>query len=119
MDEIVCFSCGASQPEIILPVRRLEVCRQCNSELHVCRMCEFYDTTVANACREPIADEVKDKEHANFCDYFRVKPDAYEPPDKSASDAEQQLNALFGDTPQQAGQDDLDRLNSLFGDDDD
>jgi hypothetical protein len=43
-----------------LPIRRLEECRACGAELHVCRMCEFYDTGVAKHCRETIAEEVKD-----------------------------------------------------------
>ena len=32
---------------------------------------------VAKHCREPIAEEVKDKERANFCDYFKPRPGAY------------------------------------------
>lgn len=80
-----------------LPLRRVEECRSCRAELHVCRMCEFYDVSVAKHCREPIADEVKDKERANFCDYFRPTPTAYRPGDESAADrARAELDALFG-----------------------
>ncbi len=35
-------------------------------------MCRFYDTRKANSCAEPVADEVGDKERANFCGYFEV-----------------------------------------------
>jgi hypothetical protein len=110
-----CWKCGVSLEDYTLPLRRIEECRSCRAELHVCRMCEFHDVSVAKHCRETIADEVKDKERANFCDYFRpadeVKdkeranfcdyfrpsPSAYRPGDLSAADrARAELEALFG-----------------------
>lgn len=49
------------------------------------------------SCRETIAEEVKDKERANFCDYFSLRPDAYLGRDGEASrSALAQLDALFG-----------------------
>ena len=60
-------------------------------------MCEFYDTRVATGCRETVADPVQDKERANFCAYFAVKPDAYRGCDDPLSSAARaQLDALFG-----------------------
>lgn len=92
-----CWKCGASLAEYSLPLRRLEECRACRAELHVCRMCEFYDVGKAKHCREPVADEVKDKQRANFCDYFRPLPGAYQPGAVSAADkARAELEALFG-----------------------
>jgi hypothetical protein len=92
-----CWKCGASLADYSLPLRRLEECRDCHSELHVCRMCEFYDTSKAKHCREPIAEEVKDKIQANFCDYFKATPAAYRPEQLSAAEqARAQLDALFG-----------------------
>jgi hypothetical protein len=92
-----CWKCGTSLADYSLPLRRLEECRECHAELHVCRMCEFYDTTIAKHCREPIAEEVKDKVRANFCDYFRPTPAAYRPDQLSAAEqAKAQLEALFG-----------------------
>lgn len=83
--------------EYTLPLRRAEECRACRAELHVCRMCEFYDTSKAKHCREPIAEEVKDKVRANFCDYFRPSVAAYRPEQLSAAEqAKAQLEALFG-----------------------
>jgi hypothetical protein len=93
---LVCWKCGASLAEYTLPLRRLEECRQCHAELHVCRMCEWYSLSVAKHCREPIAEEVKDKEHANFCDYFKPRPDAHQPVGDVASKARSDLEALFG-----------------------
>jgi len=97
MPGLVCWKCGASLAEVTLPLRRLEECRTCGAELHVCRLCEWYCVTVAKQCREPIAEEVKDKERANFCDYFKPRPGAYSRADVSASDkARSDLDALFG-----------------------
>jgi hypothetical protein len=94
---LVCWKCGASLAELSLPLRRLDECKQCGAELHVCRMCVDYDTTVAKSCREPIAEEVQDKERANFCDYFKPRPDAYKPPNVAAIERSKQgLDALFG-----------------------
>ena len=70
--ELVCWKCGASLSALTLPLRRLEECR-CRAELHVCRMCVEYDTGVAKHCREPTAEEVRDKASANFCDHFKPR----------------------------------------------
>jgi len=95
---LVCWKCGASLGDEPLPLARLAECRACNADLHVCRLCEFYDLRVARKCREPVADEVKDKERANFCDYFQPCPGAYVVSDSlPAQNARNQLDALFGD----------------------
>jgi hypothetical protein len=97
MAELVCWKCGASLADLTLPLRRLEECRKCSAELHVCKLCEWYSIAVAKHCREPVAEEVKDKERANFCDYFKPRPGAYVPADVAASSkARIDLDALFG-----------------------
>jgi hypothetical protein len=94
---LVCWKCGASLAALTLPLRRLEVCGKCNAELHVCRMCIEYDTSKAKHCREPIAEEVRDKEHANFCDFYKPRPDAYRPANQAELDKSRAgLEALFG-----------------------
>lgn len=96
----VCWKCGASMADLPMPLSRTAVCTVCNADLHVCKLCEFYDTSVSNSCREPIADHVKDKERANFCDYFQPRANAYIARDQSnTANARTQLDALFGDTP--------------------
>jgi len=93
----VCWRCGASLAELTPPLSRFDSCKQCRADLHVCKLCRFHDLTVAKQCREPIAEEVRDKQRANFCDYFTVRDDAYRPADTAASDAARaQLEALFG-----------------------
>ena len=97
MDELVCWKCGASLAQLSLPLRRLEECKQCGAELHACKLCEWYSTAVAKHCREPVAEEVKDKERANFCDYFKPRAGAYSKSDDAASSkANAGLDALFG-----------------------
>ncbi len=94
---LVCWKCGASLAALTLPLRRLDECKSCGAELHVCRMCVDYDTSVAKSCREPIAEEVQDKERANFCDYFKPRADAYKPRDTAAiARSRTGLDALFG-----------------------
>lgn len=90
----LCWKCGASLAQLSLPLLRLDACKQCGAELHVCKQCQFYDVTVAKHCRETIAEEVRDKQRANFCDYFVINENAYRPQPAAAS--LNALNDLFG-----------------------
>lgn len=93
----VCWHCGASLSQLTLPLSRVDVCRQCRAELHVCRQCIFHDVSVAKQCREPIAEEVRDKQRANYCDYFVIRNDAFQPvATEAVQQARSQLDALFG-----------------------
>ena len=95
--ELVCWKCGADLAALTLPLSRRDECAHCRAELHVCRMCIEYDVAVAKHCREPTAEEVRDKQSANFCDFFRPRPGAYLPPDRVAVDsARAELERLFG-----------------------
>ena len=76
---LVCWRCGTSLEGLSLPLRRLDVCKACNAELHVCKLCVEYDTSYAKHCKEPTAEEVRKKEEANFCDHFKPKVGAYVP----------------------------------------
>jgi len=96
-DSLVCWTCGNSLAALSLPLLRLDECKQCGAHLHVCKLCEWYSTGVAKHCRETIAEEVKDKERANFCDYFKPRANAYVPQvQDAAARAKSELEALFG-----------------------
>ncbi len=96
-EELACWKCGESIDYLTLPIERLDACKACGAEIHVCKMCVDYDTSYAHHCREPIAEEVKDKERANFCDFFKPKPDAYVAHDTSEADESlTKLDDLFG-----------------------
>ncbi|MBN1237076.1 MAG: hypothetical protein JXB36_01170 [Gammaproteobacteria bacterium] len=115
-DPLRCYRCGASLAELSLPLSRLDECPACRAELHVCRMCTHYSPRLAEGCDEDDAPDVRDRAAANFCDYFRPDPHAY---DSSAADpdaaARAQLEALFGDAPadgaEQAGPQEHDDSN--------
>lgn len=67
--EVSCFHCQNINKSIGKIGFRDE-CLKCRSDLHVCKNCEFYDVKAYNECREPSADVVREKERANFCDFF-------------------------------------------------
>jgi hypothetical protein len=93
-----CWRCGADLSSLSLPLSRLDECPKCMVHLHVCRMCSYFDPAVIRSCREDDAEDVKEKERANFCDFFRPSADAFDA-DKAAADqsAQTQLGALFGE----------------------
>ena len=95
--ELVCWKCGASLKEVPQPLSRQSVCLKCGAELYVCRLCEFHDPKLRQGCREDRADHVQEKEHANFCEWFRPRPGAYAPRDEAPGQAARaRLDALFG-----------------------
>ncbi len=60
-------------------------------------MCAFYDPRVNSRCTEDRAEEVREKERANFCDYLKPKLGAYLARDGSRIlAAKTQLEDLFG-----------------------
>lgn len=64
-----CHYCGGPVGEDVTIGFR-DTCGRCGRDLHVCRNCRFYDPGAYNACREPQAERILDKERANFCEYF-------------------------------------------------
>ncbi len=90
-----CWKCGASLAQLTLPLLRLDACKQCGAELHACKQCCFYDIAVAKQCRETVAEEVRDKQRANFCDYFVLNNHAHQPTVANGS-SRTALDALFG-----------------------
>lgn len=107
--DLKCWKCGKTLDGQILPLSRMAVCRHCHADLHVCRQCSFFDTTVSNSCREPVAERVTDKKKRNFCGYLQPSPDACRSTDSDSMDrTKEQLDALFGidsgpDKPSGAG----------------
>jgi hypothetical protein len=94
-DTFRCWKCGAQIEDEPMPLGREARCRACECDLHVCRQCRFYDTAKAKSCAEPVADEVRDKERANFCGYFVLDADAHAGND-AAEAARARLEAMFG-----------------------
>jgi len=91
-----CWKCGNPLPDLLLPMARHEECPHCRAQLHVCRMCEFFDTAAPQQCREPVADPVSDKQRANFCGYLQINPHAFTMPSDQTDESHRRLDALFG-----------------------
>jgi hypothetical protein len=95
--DLICWKCGAALAALSLPLRRLDECPACRAELHVCKLCVEYDTSVAKHCREPTAEEERNKESANFCDHFKPRPGAWSASQATAAEqAAAELARLFG-----------------------
>lgn len=80
---LVCWRCGKSLQHIPQPLTRLAQCPACNADLHVCRLCYFYDPKLSGHCNHELAEPARETDIANFCDYFRANPDAYTSPETS------------------------------------
>jgi hypothetical protein len=96
--QFTCWKCGASLAELPLPLSRLAECPACRAYQHVCRMCLDFDRHAPKQCREQDAEEVKDKERPNFCDYFKPNPNAYRSRDPKSQAAKSTLDSLFGNS---------------------
>jgi len=95
--ELQCWRCGASLASLRLPLGRSEECSACRSQLHVCRLCKSFDRARPKQCREEDAEEVRDKERANFCDWFKPRSGAFDAAGAAAeSAAKSAIDALFG-----------------------
>jgi hypothetical protein len=82
--KLFCFSCK-KELEFSGNIGRREECPHCRADVHVCKNCNFYDPKAYNECREPQADVVKEKERANFCDYFTPRTGGPGVEDKAAA----------------------------------
>jgi hypothetical protein len=70
--EVRCHSCQAlnRRPD---KIGFRDECEKCGADLHACKSCDFYDPKVYNECRETSADVVREKERANYCDYYQPR----------------------------------------------
>ena len=125
IDDLSCWRCGASLTDVLQPFARAAECPECRADLHVCKMCEFFDTGARRGCREPVADEVNDKERSNFCGYFQPTPvSAIDARGAQGVQSQSGLADLFGlEAPadgSRASKEEASRaeLNKLFGLDD-
>ena len=125
--DLVCWRCGeALRDDLPRIFPRLEKCRACGSDLHVCRQCRFYAPQYTTKCSHDRAEPAREIDVANFCQHFRLRGGAYVGGGDANDRARGALDALFGDAAQaeEAGDDapsgdtsnSLDALKSLFDD---
>jgi predicted RNA-binding Zn-ribbon protein involved in translation (DUF1610 family) len=95
-----CFSCG-HEFDSTLKAFRSTLCPSCGADVRVCKNCVFYDPKAHWECRETIPEAVRDKERANFCDYFRLGENPVTPggsvEDSSKKEARNAFDSLFSD----------------------
>ena len=94
----VCHQCQA-QIALEGSIGRRDTCPGCGADLRCCRNCSFYDMRSADACREPNAELVQNKEAANFCDFFTLTRPSLPGSRPTGGDARAQLDALFKKKP--------------------
>ena len=97
--DLHCWNCGCLLRGVPLPVGRRENCPHCDASLRACRQCRFFDTSAAKSCREPVADEVTDKEAGNFCDFYQPLDQQGGSASGEADRARAKLTTLFGGEP--------------------
>ncbi|MGH9475274.1 MAG: hypothetical protein ACRD1C_02955 [Terriglobales bacterium] len=73
---------------------------ECGADLRVCRNCRHFDPTSHNECREVMAEWVRTKDRANYCDYFSPMTVANAsgpraPGESSSGDARARFDQLF------------------------
>jgi len=97
--DLVCWKCGASVAELPLPLSRLAECPKCRAYLHACKLCLHFAPGRPRSCNEQDAEEVTDKERANFCGWFEPRDHAFRAGSNPAraSEAKSALENLFGD----------------------
>lgn len=93
----MCWKCGASLKALPLPLSRLAECPACKAELHACRLCQQYEPHTTRQCREIRAEEIVQKDRANYCDWFKPRAHAFDASRQAkVGAAKAKLDALFG-----------------------
>jgi hypothetical protein len=89
--------CHACSHELSLSEKtgRKDECPSCHADLHCCLNCRFYDQRASKQCREPVAEPVREKQKANYCDYFFFAETRADSAPDTAARARSQLNDLF------------------------
>lgn len=50
-------------------------------------MCQFFDASVPRQCQEDGAEDVREKERLNFCDWYKPSDSAFDASRKDEEDA--------------------------------
>ena len=121
-----CWKCGEPlRRDLPRTFPRLEQCKACGSDLHVCRRCHHYAPRYISQCAHDTAEPPRDRELANFCQHFRPDPEAFYGNALDASEsARRELDTLFnGGAENERSEEDeeppqpsnpFDALNALF-----
>lgn len=64
-----CAQCGRRIP-LLQQLENNATCPQCDTALHSCTHCQYFDTTAPMECRQPIEKRIARKSDANECELF-------------------------------------------------
>lgn len=68
-----CGSCGKPLEDLpAVQVGRRDTCPHCDAELRTCLSCRHFDPSVAKGCKEPFAEVPRERDRANFCEFFQL-----------------------------------------------
>lgn len=81
----ICFACQKELKFSDVKISFREECPHCKADVHVCKSCVHYDPKVYNECKETSADVVREKDRANYCDFFSLALGAKAQVDKAAA----------------------------------
>jgi len=90
----VCALCG-KEVAIDKYFSRKSTCPKCGGDLHICLNCRFYSASAHNKCLEVKAEFQRNRDKANFCDYFVFREGGASSSDKAKEDAKKKLDDLF------------------------
>ena len=90
----VCALCN-SDVQIDKYFTRKSTCPKCGGDLHICLNCKFYSPTSHNKCLETKAEFQRNRDKANFCDYFVFKESVGSASSREKDDARKKLDELF------------------------
>jgi hypothetical protein len=76
-------------------IGRRDVCLSCGMDLHCCFNCVFYDRAASKQCRETVTELVREKEKANFCEYFAFAENRVAVSGAGGDQARKALDDLF------------------------
>lgn len=66
-EKVKCSSCSAAVATI---VKNDSTCPKCNSDLHTCRQCVYFDPGSRFECRKPLTARIVNKGGRNNCELF-------------------------------------------------
>jgi len=90
-----CARCGAQQT-VSAELAPAATCSSCQSDLHSCTNCRYFDSGVLNECRAEIVVRIARKSTRNECDLFDPKAAQEVASDEAKpSDAKAAFDALF------------------------
>jgi ubiquitin len=69
-EKVKCAACGAKVP---LSIAVDSSCPKCNTDLHSCRQCNYFDPSARFECNKSITARIVNKQARNSCELFLAR----------------------------------------------